>query len=160
MTTHILKTLLVLSSSALALGCIEDNPDFMGASSSLGSDTSGGTAATSAEDGGVDAGGTSGTADGETTGDGDGGMTGNPGTASAGSGNSGGMDTTGAEDTTGTEDTTGGGETSTTGVMCDPGLTDCGGECVDLQSTKQHCGECFNSCMGNMDCDMGMCVPK
>ena len=151
MPTHILKLCLLLSSGALALGCIEDNPDFMGASSSQASDASGGTSTTGAEDGGLDAGGTSGTAGGETTGDGGGDVTGNPGTASAGSGNSGGTDTA---------DTTGGGETSTTGLMCDPGLTDCGGECVDLQSTKQHCGECFNGCMGNMECDMGMCVPK
>ena len=83
-------------------------------------------------------------------------MTGNPGT----SGNPG---TTDTADTTGEGDasTTGGGaETSTTGVMCDPGLTDCGGNCVDLQTTKAHCGECDNKCMGNMVCEMGMCVPN
>ncbi|MGB1699374.1 MAG: hypothetical protein ACPHRO_05435 [Nannocystaceae bacterium] len=51
-------------------------------------------------------------------------------------------------------------ETSTTGMMCPEGLTDCDGECVDLQTDKQHCGACFDNCMGNMNCEMGVCVPK
>jgi len=150
MLQKILVTLVSISFSAAVVGCIEDNPDFMGVSSSQASDTSGTNDGTSAESGGVDGtgtSGTSGTSGGDTTG-GSGGMTGDTGTGNPGT----------AGDTAGATAT--GTDTSTTGLMCDAGLTDCDGGCVDVQTTKNHCGECFNKCTGSDNCEMGMCVPK
>ena len=105
------------------------------------------------DEAGTESGGADATA-GETSGTGtDTGTDTGPGTG-PGTGNGTGK-TTAPGDTTGAGDTTG-----TTGLMCDPGLTDCSGECVDLQTSKQNCGECGNVCAGPMDCVMGMCMPK
>jgi len=38
------------------------------------------------------------------------------------------------------------------------GLTNCGGECVDLSSDPEHCGDCFTSCLFDEDCINGTCV--
>lgn len=37
------------------------------------------------------------------------------------------------------------------------GLTDCGGECVDLMTDHDHCGECFDPCAFDEDCVLGEC---
>ncbi|MCC6313935.1 MAG: hypothetical protein IT337_07960 [Thermomicrobiales bacterium] len=40
---------------------------------------------------------------------------------------------------------------------CALGLTDCGGDCVDLASHAGHCGACFNSCPLGGVCQSGVC---
>ena len=42
--------------------------------------------------------------------------------------------------------------------VCRPGLTDCGGTCVDLERDPQHCGQCDRDCGGDA-CGDGDCVP-
>jgi len=34
---------------------------------------------------------------------------------------------------------------------------ECGGECIDVQSSMEHCGECDNACGAGGTCDMGTC---
>lgn len=41
---------------------------------------------------------------------------------------------------------------------CCPGEVRCGGKCVHLKSSKQHCGECGLSCAGTAVCKQGVCV--
>jgi hypothetical protein len=41
---------------------------------------------------------------------------------------------------------------------CALGQTECSGTCVDLQTSKAHCGECGNACAGDQLCALGMCV--
>jgi hypothetical protein len=36
-------------------------------------------------------------------------------------------------------------------------LAPCGGRCVDLQSSPDHCGSCGNACSGNRRCVTGVC---
>jgi hypothetical protein len=48
------------------------------------------------------------------------------------------------------------------GESC-PGLTDCGGNCVDLSTDKHHCGSCRNDCtalahVSAAHCDNGACI--
>lgn len=43
-------------------------------------------------------------------------------------------------------------------VTCDPGETDCGGLCVDLQTSPTDCGVCGHACGGG-DCAAGVCQP-
>ncbi len=44
-------------------------------------------------------------------------------------------------------------------VNCADGLTYCGGDCVDTQSDNNHCGECFNRCLGHTRvCTLGVCT--
>lgn len=42
---------------------------------------------------------------------------------------------------------------------CASGLTDCGGICVDLDSSPFHCGACSNACGPGDVCDRGECGP-
>ena len=41
---------------------------------------------------------------------------------------------------------------------CRPGLGNCGGKCVDRQTSTAHCGACDNRCGANEICDDGGCV--
>ncbi len=51
-------------------------------------------------------------------------------------------------------------------LACDPpppggcplGQTDCGGECVTLDSDSRHCGECDNACPSGAVCAIGACT--
>ncbi len=49
-----------------------------------------------------------------------------------------------------------------TGMMCDPPLELCDGQCVDTNSSKEHCGGCFDKCAppSMKQCVDGMCVDK
>jgi hypothetical protein len=40
---------------------------------------------------------------------------------------------------------------------CPEHQTECGGECVNLETDKEHCGECFLSCLGGTECRNGRC---
>ncbi len=46
-------------------------------------------------------------------------------------------------------------------VVCDPGFTDCGGSCVDLQNSGARCGTCDTVCPvppgGVAKCEVGLC---
>jgi hypothetical protein len=45
-------------------------------------------------------------------------------------------------------------------MACGPGLTDCGGICVDLQSDMNHCGACGSICESQLvpvECRGGVC---
>ena len=78
--------------------------------------------------------------------DGGGGTTGGDGGGSGGDGGPDGM----AKDVP----TDGGGDAS---ISCSQGKTACGGSCVDLQSSQNHCGECGNSCGTDGVCLSGSC---
>jgi hypothetical protein len=41
---------------------------------------------------------------------------------------------------------------------CEPGLADCSGACVDLQTSVVHCGSCENACSSERTCIDGRCV--
>jgi len=41
---------------------------------------------------------------------------------------------------------------------CPPGSTDCAGDCVDLQSDRDHCGACGETCADDQNCVDGECV--
>jgi hypothetical protein len=42
---------------------------------------------------------------------------------------------------------------------CEPGFTDCGGQCVDLKTNPLHCGKCDKPCGGtDAKCVSGECV--
>jgi hypothetical protein len=41
---------------------------------------------------------------------------------------------------------------------CGPGLTNCGGLCVDTSSDHSHCGQCDHACGPSQACDAGECV--
>ena len=110
-----------------------------GSSGGSGSDAG----ATSAGDGDGDAGTSQGDGDGDTQGDGDG-------------------DTQGDGDGDGDTTEDSGGE----GGFCDDGLTWCDGECVDTQTSDDHCGGCGQKCevvQLGIDtfgaCKEGMCEP-
>ena len=42
-------------------------------------------------------------------------------------------------------------------IICDPGKSVCEGACVDLQTDKNHCGECEISCADDEECIQGEC---
>ncbi len=42
-------------------------------------------------------------------------------------------------------------------AACDPGLTACGGFCVDLQDDPANCGACGTTCPLDRPCDRGAC---
>ncbi len=44
------------------------------------------------------------------------------------------------------------------GLVCSPGLTLCGTECVDTSSDPDHCGDCGASCPGDEFCSLSDCV--
>lgn len=45
-----------------------------------------------------------------------------------------------------------------TGVcVCREGRTNCGGRCPDLQTSRNHCGQCSNACLSNEVCLSGDC---
>lgn len=49
----------------------------------------------------------------------------------------------------------------TSTVDCEPGFTECWGECVDLQTDTFHCGTCFTECAGEVgagESSVGICV--
>jgi hypothetical protein len=48
--------------------------------------------------------------------------------------------------------------TNAPALVCDAGLTDCGGTCVDLQTNDFHCGGCMLGCAGDQTCQGGTCV--
>jgi hypothetical protein len=48
--------------------------------------------------------------------------------------------------------------TNAPALVCDAGLTDCGGTCVDLQTNDFHCGGCMLGCAGDQTCCGGRCV--
>jgi hypothetical protein len=48
--------------------------------------------------------------------------------------------------------------TNAPALVCDAGLTDCGGSCVDLQTNGFHCGGCMLGCAGDQTCCLGTCV--
>jgi hypothetical protein len=48
--------------------------------------------------------------------------------------------------------------TNAPALVCDAGLTDCGGRCVDLQTNDFHCGGCMLGCAGDQMCQGGACV--
>lgn len=41
--------------------------------------------------------------------------------------------------------------------QCKPGLTECGGVCVDLNSSDFDCGRCGNACVPGASCSAGQC---
>jgi hypothetical protein len=41
---------------------------------------------------------------------------------------------------------------------CEDGLTRCGGECVDTDIDRDHCGRCGNQCGDEQSCEDGMCT--
>jgi len=43
---------------------------------------------------------------------------------------------------------------------CDAGLTNCGGECVELSTSSEHCGNCRNFCREGYICQGGQCVEE
>lgn len=45
-----------------------------------------------------------------------------------------------------------------TGLACPPGQTDCGGECVDLETDVDHCGGCGEPCLDGQVCEAGECL--
>ena len=55
-------------------------------------------------------------------------------------------------------DVGGSGSGGSAGAFCEPGLTSCDGECVDLQSDANHCRSCSRSCASDRVCDQGDCV--
>ena len=75
--------------------------------------------------------------------------------ATAGTGGSGAAAGTGGTGATTTGATAGTGGSTTT---CDPGLEDCYGACVDLQTDVDHCGNCDTACPTGV-CNAGVC-PK
>jgi len=42
-------------------------------------------------------------------------------------------------------------------TSCSSGYTDCGGACVDLDGTFEHCGSCYHSCNDNSLCTIEQC---
>ncbi|MCA9687771.1 MAG: hypothetical protein KC457_36770, partial [Myxococcales bacterium] len=42
---------------------------------------------------------------------------------------------------------------------CKPGLSDCNGQCVQLENDPNNCGMCGNDC-GQESCGNGMCLPN
>ena len=43
---------------------------------------------------------------------------------------------------------------------CKPGLDNCGSECVDIMTDRDHCGRCGHSCHRDESCKEGLCVSK
>lgn len=43
------------------------------------------------------------------------------------------------------------------GVQCQPGLTPCGLDCVDLNASPAHCGDCGQACAAGEVCALGTC---
>ncbi len=77
-----------------------------------------------------------------------------PGASSSGS--------SGSHDSSGTTTTDGSGNPSgTQPVDCDPGVTQCGVLCVDLQTDADNCGDCGISCVvpnAEASCEAGSCA--
>jgi hypothetical protein len=44
------------------------------------------------------------------------------------------------------------------GCVCLPGRSECGGQCVDLQSSTANCGACGRTCTTGQTCTAGTCV--
>jgi Stigma-specific protein, Stig1 len=44
------------------------------------------------------------------------------------------------------------------GVQCQPGETNCGGQCFNLANDAQHCGSCDKSCGTGESCFNGQCL--
>jgi hypothetical protein len=42
--------------------------------------------------------------------------------------------------------------------VCEPPLTDCNGQCVDLLGDSGNCGACGNACAETAHCGQGFCV--
>lgn len=49
------------------------------------------------------------------------------------------------------------GEVPDSGVMCEPGLVDCGEGCTALAGDSNHCGACGNACPSGVTCAVGRC---
>ncbi|MFK7998256.1 MAG: hypothetical protein AB8H86_01620 [Polyangiales bacterium] len=49
------------------------------------------------------------------------------------------------------------GEVPDSGVMCEPGLVDCGEGCTALAGDSNHCGACGNACASGVSCAVGRC---
>jgi len=43
-------------------------------------------------------------------------------------------------------------------IVCPPGITGCGGSCVDLQTDEDNCGSCNHACPAGSTCQGGACV--
>jgi hypothetical protein len=43
-------------------------------------------------------------------------------------------------------------------TVCPSNLTACSGQCVDLQTNNQHCGDCATACATGQRCQHGQCV--
>ena len=50
------------------------------------------------------------------------------------------------------------GGSETDAGACQPGQTECGAGCVDLQSDRDNCGSCGNDCETGESCQLGDCV--
>ena len=55
-------------------------------------------------------------------------------------------------------DTVDGGDAADTSGDCPPGLTECGGECVNTDANHSHCGTCENACEPFEVCSNGGCT--
>jgi hypothetical protein len=77
----------------------------------------------------------------------------NGGSFSGGTSGTGGTSRGGTSGTSGTF--TGG--TSGTGASCG-GFAQCGNQCVDIWSDRNHCGSCFYPCSFDAECIMGSCI--
>jgi hypothetical protein len=85
---------------------------------------------------------------------------GTPGGASgsgSGGSNAGGSSSGAGVDTSDGGDSSGGAG-DTTGNGCDAGQTLCNGQCVDLQSDINHCGDCGIGCAFDLTCVDGVCI--
>jgi hypothetical protein len=49
------------------------------------------------------------------------------------------------------------GDMCTNGICCGPGLTGCGGVCVNTQTDSDHCGRCDRGCF-LLRCSGGGCI--
>jgi hypothetical protein len=52
-----------------------------------------------------------------------------------------------------------GSESGDAGATCDPPMTDCAGNCVDITADPANCGGCGKKCTGNEVCSNGQCNP-
>jgi hypothetical protein len=49
-------------------------------------------------------------------------------------------------------------ETCSTGqCVCQAGLSNCAGSCVNTMTDKTNCGGCGTTCVGNKTCQGGLC---
>ena len=61
------------------------------------------------------------------------------------------------EDSGGQQDTNTGGDDTGTSILCDTGLDVCSGQCVDLNTNPDYCGNCNTSCTSDQQCVNGTC---